>query len=263
MDLMRRAREMRLRVRSRMPLGDVLRELGERMAVDAVLLVVPGCRLRVAVGVREKELSITIASEFDGLAARLLAQTDNPEGTPRIVQGEDPPAACRLVILPVDAGSGRIPAWLAFARELGSERFHTFSTVLAQVQAMRLTPRLMRELDHDSGHLSAAGLRTAIGQRSVDAGAIVLLDLDGLRTINHTQGLPMGDVAMRVLARLMSPPLLPQKSFVARLDGGKFAMVMPDRDADYAVRITERLQRVLEEVEVRDHPELPKLSFSA
>src|SRR5690606_41391734 len=77
------------------------------------------------------------------------------------------------------------------------------------------------------------------------------------------QGVPMGDVAMRVLARLMSPPLLPQRSFVARLDGGKFAMVMPDRDADYAVRITERLQRVLAEVEVRDHPELPKLSFSA
>lgn len=262
MHLMRLGREMRLRLRSRMPLGDALRDLGERMAVDAVLLLVPGCRLRLAVGVREKELSTTIARGFDALAANLNLQSECPEGLPRIMQGEDP-AACRLVIVPVDAGSGRIPAWLAFAREPGSERFDTFSAVLAQVQAMRLTPRLLCELDHHTGHLSRRGLRTAIAQRVVDAGALVLLDLDGLRTINHTQGVPMGDVAMRVLARLLVPPLLPTKSHVARIDGGKFALLLPDRDADYAVRITERLQRVLEEVEVRDHPELPKLSFSA
>ena len=263
MELMRLGREMRLRVRSRMPLGDVLRDLGERMAADAVLLLVPGCRLRLAVGVREKELSIHIASEFDALDARLAQQGECPEGQPRIVQGENPPAACRLLIVPVDAGSGRIPAWLDFARELGGERFDPFASVLGQVQAMRLTPRLMRELDHDTGHLSRAGLRTVIGQRAVDAGALALLDLDGLRTINHTQGVAMGDVAMRVLARLMAPPVLPKKSFVARVEDGKFVILLPDRDADYAVRITERLQRLLMDVEVRDHPDLPKLSLSA
>jgi EAL domain-containing protein (putative c-di-GMP-specific phosphodiesterase class I) len=53
------------------------------------------------------------------------------------------------------------------------------------------------------------------------------------------------------------------KSLVARLDGGKFAMLIPDKDADFAVRAVERLQKLLEEVEVRDHPDLPKLSFSA
>lgn len=261
--LSRLAHEMRRRVRSRMPLGDVLRELGERMEADAVLLIVPGCRLTLAVGVREKEVSITVASEFDALAARLLAQGEATEGVPRVMQGDDPPAACRLMLLPVDAGSGRIPAWLVFARELGSPRFDEFSALLAQVQAMRLTPRLMRELDHDSGHLSREGMRTVVGLRSVDAGALLLLDLDGLRTINHTQGVALGDVAVRVLSRVMAPPLLPQKSFVARLEGGKFAVLMPDRDADYGVRIAEKLQRVLEEVEVRDQPDLPKLSFSA
>jgi diguanylate cyclase (GGDEF)-like protein len=263
MTLMRLSREMRRRVRSRMPLSDVLRELGERMAADAVLLFVPGCRLRMAAGVREKELSITVASEFDALVARLTVQEDGTDLMPRIVQGEDPPAACRLVVVPVDAGSGRIPAWLAFARELGAPRFDTWSSALAQVQAMRLAPRLIRELDHDTGHLSHAGLRTVVAHRAVDAGALVLLDLDGLRTINHTQGVPMGDVAIRVLARLLAPPLLPKNSFVARVEGGKFVVLLPDRDADYGVRVAGKLQRVLEEVEVRDHPDLPKLSFSA
>ena len=45
--------------------------------------------------------------------------------------------------------------------------------------------------------------------------------------------------------------------------GGKFALLMPDRDADYAVRVIEKMQKLLEEVEVRDHPELPRLTFSA
>jgi diguanylate cyclase (GGDEF)-like protein len=264
MALMRLAREMRRRVRSRMPLGDVLRELGERMAADAVLLFVPGCRLRLAVGVREKELPISIASEFDALMARLTVQEQGgTDVMPRIVQGEEPPAACRLVIVPVDAGSGRIPAWLAFARELVGPCFDTWSSVLAQVQSMRLTPRLMRELDHDTGHLSYAGLRTIIACRGSDAGALLLLDLDGLRTINHTQGVAMGDVAIRVLARLLSPPLLPKNAFVARVEGGKFAVLLPGRDADYAVRVGNKVQRVLEEVEVRDHPDLPELTFSA
>lgn len=266
MELMRLGREMRRRVRTRMPLGDVLRELGERMAADAVLLVVPGCRLRMAVGVREKEMTLAIASEFESLEARLAGQSDSvdcPEGQPRIIQGEDPPAACRLILLPVDAGSNRIPVWLAFARELKGERFDTYASVLAQVQAMRLGPRLMREIDHVTGHLSRAGLRTLVAHRRVDAGALVLLDLDGLRTINHTQGQAMGDVAVRVLARLMATPLLPKNSFVARIDGGKFAILMPDRDADQGVRAASRLQRVLGEVEVRDQPDLPKLTISA
>src|SRR5262245_28209060 len=98
LNLMRLGRDMRLRVRSRMPLTDVLRELGERMAAEAVLLVVPGCRLKLAVGVREKELSVTIASEFDSLAARLATQPECPEGMPRILQGDDADAACRMLI---------------------------------------------------------------------------------------------------------------------------------------------------------------------
>jgi diguanylate cyclase (GGDEF)-like protein len=135
--------------------------------------------------------------------------------------------------------------------------------VLAQVHAMLLTPRLVREIDHDTGHLSKAGLKTAIAERRVDAGALLLLDIDGLRTINQTQGAPMGDVAIRVLARLMVAPLISGRSLVARLEGGKFALLLPDRDADRAVHTAERIQRLLQEVEVREHPEMPKLSFSA
>ncbi len=261
--LMRLGREMRRRVRSRMPLSEVLRELGLRMGADAVLLWLPGAHLRLAVGVRERELPVAIATEFDAQLAQLgdpAAMGDQPA---RILQGEEPPAACRLLVIPADAGSGRIPAWLVFARDRNGPRFDAFSTVMAQVQVLRLAPRLMREVDFDSGHLSRLGLRTAIRRRQKDAGALVLLDLDGLRTLNHTQGIALGNVAIRVFARLLVPPVLPRNALVARLDGGKFAVLLSARDVDYAVRITGKLQKLLAAVELKEHPELPKLSFSA
>jgi GGDEF domain-containing protein len=240
--LMRLGREMRRRVRSRMPLAEVLRELGQRMAADAVLLWLPGAHLKLAVGVRERELSVAIAAEFDSQLALLgdpAAMGDQPA---RIVQGDQPPAGCRLLVIPADAGSGRIPAWLVFARELSGARFDAFSTVMAQVQVLRLAPRLMREVDHESGHLSRLGFRTALRRRQAESGALVLLDLDGLRTLNHTQGIALGDVAIRVLSRLLVPPVLPRNALVARLDGGKLLMLLPGRDVDFAVRLTEYLQ---------------------
>ncbi|MDQ2639690.1 MAG: bifunctional diguanylate cyclase/phosphodiesterase [Pseudomonadota bacterium] len=261
--LMRLGREMRRRVRSRMPLAEVLRELGLRMAADAVLLWLPGAHLKLAVGVRERELPVAIAAEFDAQVAQLgdpAAMGDQPA---RIIQGEQPPAACRLLVIPADVGSGRIPAWLVFARTITGARFDAFSTVMAQVQVLRLAPRLMREVDHESGHLSRQGLRTVIRRRPVDSGALVLLDIDGLRTLNHTQGIALGDVAIRVLSRLLVPPVLPRNALVARLDGGKLVILLSGRDTDFAVRTTEKLQKLLEDVELKEHPELPKLSFSA
>src|SRR5690606_15280696 len=133
-------------------------------------------------------------------------------------------------------------------------RFDAFSTVMAQVQVLRLAPRLMRDVDFETGHLSRRGLRTVIRRRNSDPCALVLVDLDVLSTINHTQGIALGDAAIRVLARLLVPPVLPRNSLVARLEGGKLAILLSGRDVDYAVRTTEKLQKLLAAVELKEHP---------
>jgi diguanylate cyclase (GGDEF)-like protein len=263
---MRLGHEMRRRVRDRVALEEVLREFGKRMAVDAVQLWMPCSRLRVHAAVQGTAISVPIATEFDGMAAR-VAERDARDTQPTIFQGDDVRAerraACRLLLVPVDTGTARYPAWLVFARELTAPRFDTWSAVLAQVQALRLTRRLMHEFDPATGHLSRRGLRTVVAQRSTGCGAVILADLDGLRPLNHTRGVAVGDDVIAALGRLLEEPLLPQGTLVARIDGGKFAMLVPDADAERAVQIAMNLQTALEQVEIKDQTDFPRLTVSA
>jgi diguanylate cyclase (GGDEF)-like protein len=247
-------------------LRDVLRETGERMQADAVLLWMPHCRLRMPVAVKGTEVSVAIATEFDGMPER-IASAEDRKGQAAVVQGEDARAsrraACRLLVVPVDTGSARFPAWLVYARELTSPRFDTWTAVNAQVQCLRLARRLMRDFDPDTGHLSQRGLVSALTGRDHGAGALILADLDGLRPLNHIRGLAVGDMVIAAFAHLMEPPLLPDATLVARIEGAKFVLLVPDVDAAAAGAIVSRLQAELERVEIKDQQDFPKLTFSA
>ena len=263
--LMRLGHELRRRVRDRATLPDVLRETGQRVQADATLLWMPCCALRLPVAVKGTEIPVAIATEFDDVGSR-IASLDERKGHAAVVQGEESVggqrAACRLLMVPVDTGSARFPAWLIFARELSSPRFDTFAAVGAQVQALRLARRLMREFDADTGHLSRRGLRSALTGRDRGCGALILADLDGLRPLNHTRGVEVGDMVIATFARLLSQPLLPEKTLVARIEGAKFLMMVPDVDGERAASIAMDLQTELEQVEIKDQKDFPRLTVS-
>src|SRR5512139_479888 len=165
-------------------------------------------------------------------------------------------------MVPVDTGTARFPAWLIFARELGSPRFDTLAAVGAQVQSLRLARRLTREFDADTGHLSRRGLRSALAGRDHGCGAVILADLDGLRPLNHTRGVEVGDMVIAAFARLLTRPLLPAGSLVARIEGAKFLALVPDADSRQAGRIAMNLQTELERVEIKDQKDFPGLTVS-
>jgi diguanylate cyclase (GGDEF)-like protein len=264
--LMRLGHEMRRRIRDRLPLVDALREMAERMQADAVLLWMPCCRLRLPVAARGSEVSVGVATEFDGVPGR-VSKLEHRSGQPTLIQGDETTgarrAACRLLVVPVDTGSARFPAWLVIARELSSPRFDTWATVNAQVQGLRLGRRLMREFDAETGLLSRRGLRTALAGRDKERGALLLADLDGLRTLNHTRGVKVGDMVIAALGKLLSTPMLPASALLARLDGAKFAVLLPEMDPDDASRIAVGLQKELARVELKDLADFPRLTVSA
>ncbi|MEJ0099328.1 MAG: diguanylate cyclase [Pseudomonadota bacterium] len=258
--LMRLGREMRRRVGHRVPLVDVLRDAAQRMDADAALLWLPACGLRVQVAARESELPTRIKGEFEQFPERFGAQPENPDALARIVQGEEQGAACRLLIVSMDTGSSRQPAWLVFARKLEAPRFDTWTATLAQVQALRLARRLMREVDSITGHLSRAGLHTTIADSSEIAGSLLLAELDGLRTLNHTRGAKSADDIVAAFGRLLTTPLLPEGSLVAHLEAGKFAVLVPVFDSAGAVRIVERVQHALGNVTLEGEATAARLS---
>ena len=126
---------------------------------------------------------------------------------------QDPEAARRIVL-----------ALRAEADELRRKTLHDDLTGLAN--RVLLDDRL------------EATLRAA--RRSGDPCAVLLMDLDGFKQINDTQGHAAGDIVLRgVAARLSS--VLREQDTAARIGGDEFAIVLPDTDTGGAIRTAKRI----------------------
>ena len=71
--------------------------------------------------------------------------------------------------------------------------------------------------------------------------SLLILDIDGFKSINDTHGHPVGDAALRALAGVLRERSRRNDS-VARLGGDEFAVVLPDTDPSEAEEIARRLR---------------------
>jgi len=75
--------------------------------------------------------------------------------------------------------------------------------------------------------------------------AILILDVDQLKSVNDTYGHKAGDVALANLAKLVIR-CVRTTDIPARLGGDEFGVIMPETDKDGAFSVANRLQRALE-----------------
>ncbi len=90
-------------------------------------------------------------------------------------------------------------------------------------------------------------------RQSGQPAALVLFDLDHFKAINDTYGHEAGDRVLTAVAERCRRVLRPG-DLLARLGGEEFAVLLPDTGRIAAVRIAERLRRVIAEtgIPVRD-----------
>ena len=94
------------------------------------------------------------------------------------------------------------------------------------------------------GLLQAFDVLRAGHQRSGNALAIGLLDIDNFKRLNDELGHGVGDEALRALAATVGQALRPT-DLVARYGGEEFVVLLPDTPAIEAQQILNRLQRSL------------------
>lgn len=71
--------------------------------------------------------------------------------------------------------------------------------------------------------------------------SLIVADIDGLGAYNTTHGKDAGDDLIRRMAETLKSCLFHGKDFVARLEGGRFAIALPDTKKNNARTIGERI----------------------
>ncbi len=111
--------------------------------------------------------------------------------------------------------------------------------LFAQVRYQAITDGLTGLYNHIyfKNHLSEE-LRTS--QRKGGPCSLLMIDLDKLKQINDNFGHPVGDAAIRHVARILKN-LLRSGDTAARYGGEEFGVILPDTSLEEAARIAERL----------------------
>lgn len=90
-------------------------------------------------------------------------------------------------------------------------------------------------------------IRTAF--RSQHPVALLLLDMDGLKTINDTAGHWTGDQALAAVGKVLRQATR-ENDVVGRFGGDEFAVVFPQTDAEGARRVADRLLAMLKDTSI-------------
>jgi diguanylate cyclase (GGDEF)-like protein len=150
--------------------------------------------------------------------------------------------------------AGRPALWVALAAPLGS---------VAVLGAVRSS--LERDPQRDfalTDPLTGAANRRALLTRAEHEVArhlradrpfaVVMLDLDGFKTLNDRFGHTAGDDLLREVAVALVRAMRAQ-DMVARIGGDEFCVLAPETDGEGAVRLAERVARAVSEVTAGIH----------
>jgi diguanylate cyclase (GGDEF)-like protein len=126
--------------------------------------------------------------------------------------------------------------------------------VEALEQAERNEAELRYLADHDSltGLLDRRRFRAELDQyvsftaRYGGRGAVMIIDIDGLKTVNDTLGHHAGDNLIRQVAAVMRERVR-ATDIVARLSGDEFAILVPQSDVEGALQLGEDLREQVAE----------------
>ncbi|MEX0973170.1 MAG: EAL domain-containing protein [Solirubrobacterales bacterium] len=141
--------------------------------------------------------------------------------------------------------------------------------LLAALERAERTESELRYLaDHDSltGLLDRRRFRAELDQhvsfsaRYGGQGAVMVVDIDGLKAVNDSLGHHSGDNLIRQVAEVMRERVR-GTDIVARLSGDEFAILMPQTDTEGALQLGEDLRAQVAE-SVRPAPQLEAITIS-
>lgn len=91
--------------------------------------------------------------------------------------------------------------------------------------------------------------------------SVVMMDLDGLKTVNDTKGHSCGDVVLQSVAGILQETIRARDS-VARIGGDEFCILLPESTLHEAVHVAERLREEIGDLTIRYRGEVVQTKAS-
>jgi diguanylate cyclase (GGDEF)-like protein/PAS domain S-box-containing protein len=202
----------------------------------------PACRAMLGLGRDEPVAALTL---LDFCPSELHSRIER-EALPVTTQTGRWSAEVELVT----RGGRRFPASLVlFAHKEANARVSLFSLIVRDISEQK---QREAELAHLAHHDALTGLfnrrrfqeeldnRLAQARRYGIQGALLFIDVDGLKAVNDTLGHQAGDALLSSLAALLRERLR-EVDIVARLGGDEFAVLIAAPDTPHASAVAERL----------------------
>ena len=139
------------------------------------------------------------------------------------------------------------PAIEAVLKKLASKDREVVLDALARAERTEAELRYLADHDSLTGLLVRRRFRAELDQyvsfsaRYGGQGAVMIIDIDGLKAINDAHGHHVGDNLLRQIADVMRERMR-TTDIVARLSGDEFAVLMPQTDVAGALQLGEDLR---------------------
>jgi diguanylate cyclase (GGDEF)-like protein len=139
------------------------------------------------------------------------------------------------------------PAIESVLAKLGPEDRRVVAEALAKAERTETQLRYLADHDSLTGLLDRRRFRAELDQyvsfsaRYGGQGAVMIIDIDGLKGVNDAHGHHAGDNLIRLIAAIMRERVR-TTDLVARLSGDEFAVLMPQSDIAGALQLGEDLR---------------------
>jgi diguanylate cyclase (GGDEF)-like protein/PAS domain S-box-containing protein len=228
------------------PLGVALVsfEQGRTRIVEAnrALSAITGLRRRKLRGLDFEELVEPADRDSDREQRRMLlaGELDSYSLQRRLMHEAGEMVWCQVTASLVPAKGGRPPGGVLQVEDISERR--------------RFEQRLRYLADHDSltGLVNRRRFRRALEEtisfnsRYGATGAVLAIDIDGLKVVNDTFGHPAGDNVLRRVAAILRGRVR-ETDLIARMGGDEFAVLAPKSGAEGATQFAEDLRAGISE----------------
>jgi diguanylate cyclase (GGDEF)-like protein len=102
------------------------------------------------------------------------------------------------------------------------------------------------DFDALTGLASKARFDRALGEQATDEATLLIIDVDQHNAVNDARGTSIGDQLLVILAKRVKETCR-KRDVVARLDGGRFAVLFADTDRSTCLNVSKRLLAVIAE----------------